>query len=134
MVVADLEGDTPVPGRRFPRHVYTVGSEPDPRFTLANERTFLAWIRTALALLAVAGALLALDLPIRAGWQWCGAMLFALASVVAAAWAWWAWAGTERALRLRRPLPGLGPGAGLVVLVALGLLVLVVGLVLDEVG
>lgn len=27
-------------------------AEPDYRFTLANERTFLAWIRTALALLA----------------------------------------------------------------------------------
>lgn len=31
-----------------------VGEEPDPRFTLANERTFLAWTRTALALLASA--------------------------------------------------------------------------------
>ncbi|MGN7780357.1 YidH family protein [Mycolicibacterium sp. 22603] len=29
-----------------------VGDEPDYRFTLANERTFLAWIRTALALIA----------------------------------------------------------------------------------
>ncbi|BDZ55834.1 hypothetical protein GCM10025870_29070 [Agromyces marinus] len=28
------------------------GTDPDYRFTLANERTFLAWIRTALALLA----------------------------------------------------------------------------------
>ncbi|WP_427005239.1 YidH family protein [Pseudarthrobacter sp. H2] len=28
------------------------GTEPDPRFTLANERTFLAWIRTSLALMA----------------------------------------------------------------------------------
>jgi putative membrane protein len=28
------------------------GREPDYRFTLANERTFLAWIRTSLALLA----------------------------------------------------------------------------------
>lgn len=28
------------------------GQEPDYRFTLANERTFLAWVRTALALLA----------------------------------------------------------------------------------
>ncbi|HEV7978216.1 YidH family protein [Amycolatopsis sp.] len=27
-------------------------NEPDYRFTLANERTFLAWIRTALGLLA----------------------------------------------------------------------------------
>ncbi len=30
------------------------GSEPDARFTFANERTFLAWSRTALALV-VAG-------------------------------------------------------------------------------
>jgi putative membrane protein len=28
------------------------GSEPDYRFSLANERTFLAWVRTALAVLA----------------------------------------------------------------------------------
>jgi putative membrane protein len=28
------------------------GIEPDPRFTLANERTFLAWMRTSLALMA----------------------------------------------------------------------------------
>ncbi|MCZ0729478.1 YidH family protein [Mycolicibacterium iranicum] len=28
------------------------GEEPDYRFTLANERTFLAWIRTSLALIA----------------------------------------------------------------------------------
>jgi putative membrane protein len=28
------------------------GEEPDYRFSLANERTFLAWVRTALALLA----------------------------------------------------------------------------------
>jgi putative membrane protein len=33
------------------------GAEPDYRFTLANERTFLAWIRTSLALLAAAVAL-----------------------------------------------------------------------------
>ena len=31
------------------------GTEPDPRFTFANERTFLAWSRTALALVVVAG-------------------------------------------------------------------------------
>lgn len=29
------------------------GEEPDYRLTLANERTFLAWIRTALAILVV---------------------------------------------------------------------------------
>lgn len=31
---------------------FAEGSDPDPRFTLANERTFLAWVRTSLALLA----------------------------------------------------------------------------------
>ena len=29
-----------------------VGEDPDPRFTFANERTLLAWNRTALALIA----------------------------------------------------------------------------------
>ena len=37
------------------------GQEPDPRFTLANERTFLAWIRTALALLASGIAVVSLQ-------------------------------------------------------------------------
>ena len=45
--------------RRWPRQVYAVGSEPDPRFTFANERTFLAWIRTALGFLAAGVAIAA---------------------------------------------------------------------------
>src|SRR3954464_10072977 len=36
------------------------GEDPDPRFTLANERTYLAWNRTALAL--VGGGLAAAQL------------------------------------------------------------------------
>lgn len=39
------------------------GEEPDPRFTLANERTFLAWIRTSLAFLAGGVALEAFRSP-----------------------------------------------------------------------
>ena len=35
---------------------WLAGKTPDYRFTLANERTFLAWIRTALALMAGAVA------------------------------------------------------------------------------
>jgi putative membrane protein len=43
----------PTPGRsRLAEKLLPGGTEPDPRFTLANERTFLAWIRTSLALLA----------------------------------------------------------------------------------
>lgn len=37
---------------RRPRSVYGQGAEPDPRFSMANERTALAWMRTALALVA----------------------------------------------------------------------------------
>jgi putative membrane protein len=35
-----------------PQRLRTEGTTPDYRFSLANERTFLAWIRTALALVA----------------------------------------------------------------------------------
>ena len=47
--------------QRFPRQVYGHGEDPDPRFSLANERTFLAWIRTTLALLAAGVALEAVE-------------------------------------------------------------------------
>ena len=39
---------------RWPGYVYGEGEEPDYRFSLANERTFLAWIRTSLGLVAAA--------------------------------------------------------------------------------
>ena len=39
----------------------TDGEDPDPRFTLANERTFLAWNRTALAILVGAVAFITLN-------------------------------------------------------------------------
>ena len=42
------------------RSIRSVGSDPDYRFTLANERTFLAWLRTGLALVAGAVALASL--------------------------------------------------------------------------
>lgn len=39
-----------------PRDPRAVGRTPDYRFSLANERTFLAWLRTGLALIALASA------------------------------------------------------------------------------
>ncbi|WP_150248589.1 YidH family protein [Nocardiopsis deserti] len=62
----------------------TAGPPVDYRFTLANERTFLAWVRTALALLAGAVAVLHL-LPL--GWEEgprtvVGLLLAALAGVI----------------------------------------------------
>ena len=50
------------------------GTEPDPRFTFANERTFLAWSRTALALV-VAGLGVVQLLPPFPGVPWGRRML-----------------------------------------------------------
>jgi putative membrane protein len=91
--------------RRFPRRVYGTGEEPDPRFSLANERTFLAWMRTSMALLAAGVALEALDLPIAEGVRLASALVFIVLGLLAPAQAWFGWVATERALRQSRPLP-----------------------------
>lgn len=116
------------PSSRSPRAVYDVGREPDPLYTLANERTYLSWLRLAITLLAGAVAIdrLFLEQP------WFGSQVLALWLVVIAVGTCvlgvQRWQTTERALRLRRPLPGFGApilamfaillaGAGVVVLV-----------------
>ena len=87
----------------FPRDPRAVGTDPDYRFSLANERTFLAWIRTALALAAGGlGAVTILD--DFTGEQYLGIGLLALAFVTAAS-AYRRWALNERAMRLDEPLP-----------------------------
>lgn len=81
----------------------SVGNEVDYRFTLANERTFLAWIRTSLALSA--GGLGAIHLlPEFGGRTVIGMVLLALAFAVAAS-AYRRWALTEIAMRRGEPLP-----------------------------
>jgi putative membrane protein len=106
----------------FPGDPRQVGDDPDYRFTLANERTFLAWIRTALALAAAGlGAVAVLDdFP---GEDVIGLALLALSFVVAGL-AYRRWALNERAMRLDESLPHsrlpvvLAVGVALVVLVA----------------
>jgi len=90
---------------RRPKGVYGVGEEPDPRFSLANERTFLAWVRSSLALLAAGVVVDALDLPLQRAVQTALATVLQLLALFGAAHAWRVWARTERALRLREPLP-----------------------------
>lgn len=84
----------------------SVGSDPDYRFTLANERTFLAWLRTGLALLAGAVALASLvhDFGPRPFRIAITVLLLALSLVVTAG-AYLRWDRTERAMREKRPLP-----------------------------
>jgi putative membrane protein len=116
--------------RRFPRSVYGVGSEPDARFTLANERTFLAWIRTSLALIAAGVALEAFALPIAPGFRLGASLLLIGLGILAPLQAWIGWMSVERALRLERPLspPGLAGPIGIGV--ALAGVLLGVGLLL----
>lgn len=82
------------------------GSEPDYRFSLANERTFLAWIRTALALLAGAVAIDQLAPSLAHGTVRVAISLI-LAGVGAglAALAYRRWKAQERAMRTNQPLP-----------------------------
>ena len=83
------------------------GTEPDPRFTFANERTFLAWSRTALALV-VAGLGVIQLLPPFPGVRWgrhvLGVPLIVFGAVVAVT-AYGEWVKSQRALRLGQPLP-----------------------------
>jgi putative membrane protein len=85
----------------------TGGTEPDPRFTFANERTFLAWSRTALALV-VAGLGVVQLLPpfpgVPSGRHLIGLPLIALGAVLAVT-AYHEWVHNQRALRRGEPLP-----------------------------
>ena len=93
--------------RRWPRGVYGVGTEPDPRFSFANERTFLAWIRTGLGFLAAGVAIEALTrfgpqlgLEVR-----IASVVLILCSLACALGAWRRWYAAEQAMRLNRALP-----------------------------
>ena len=83
------------------------GQQPDYRFTLANERTFLAWIRTALAMVAAGVAVVQL-LPefslFSGGRHLLGVLLIVLALIVSAT-SYLRWLRTEQAMRLKQPLP-----------------------------
>lgn len=109
--------------RRFPQSVYRHGTEPDVRFTLANERTFLAWIRTALALIAGGVALEALGLGIHPEFRLAASLLLILAGILTPVQAWLGWVRSERALRKSQFLPSaaLSLPIGIAVIVVGGL-------------
>ena len=83
------------------------GTEPDPRFTFANERTFLAWSRTALALVVAGLAIVQLLPPfpgVPVGRHLLGLPLIALGAVLAVV-AYTEWVRNQRALRRGEPMP-----------------------------
>jgi putative membrane protein len=84
------------------------GTEPDPRFTFANERTFLAWSRTALALVVAGLAIVQLLPPfpgVPVGRHLLGLPLIALGAVLAVV-AYAEWVRNQHALRRGEPMPG----------------------------
>jgi putative membrane protein len=83
------------------------GAEPDARFTFANERTFLAWSRTALALVVAGLGVVQLLPPFpRVPWgrHLIGVPLIVLGGVVAVA-GYAEWVRNQRALRRGGPMP-----------------------------
>src|ERR1700689_3412313 len=99
--------------------------EPDVRFTYANERTFLAWNRTALALIAtgVAATQLLPEFHVDGGRRILGLPMIALGAVVAFT-SFRHWRANERAMRHGQPLPRspmplvLSIGVGVVAVIA----------------
>lgn len=112
--------------QRFPASLYRAGSEPDPRFTLANERTFLAWIRTALAFIAGGVALEALVSGMQPDFRLTASAVLVLTGIGTPIQAWLGWLASERALREGRPLPS--PALALPLAIAVVVVGILVGL------
>lgn len=113
------------------KSVRDVGEQPDYRFSLANERTFLAGIRTALALLAAGIGVIqflsaAVPRPLR---LILGLLLIGLALLLAAT-GYRRWLRVERAMRLGEPLPpswtGWILGIGMTVAAALAVVLMLI--------
>jgi putative membrane protein len=108
-----------------PRERHEPGEEPDERFTLANERTYLAWIRTAMALIGgglAAGQLLEFDSD--AARLAVALPPIALGAILALT-SYRRWQANQHALRTGSPLPTGGPPR--ILAAGIALLAVVVG-------
>ncbi|KAA0018393.1 YidH family protein [Antrihabitans cavernicola] len=104
---------------------HPVEHEPDYRFTLANERTFLAWIRTTLGLLAGGVAVHQLIAPFHvAGARTVIAVGCVALAAVLATGAYFHWRTVQQAMRRDQPLPSptlvplLAASVGLIAVIA----------------
>jgi putative membrane protein len=126
------EGERDQPRKRDPFGL-GVGDDPDPRFSYANERTFLAWCRTALGLmtagLAITQLLPPFDIP--GGRRLIGIPLI-IAGTVLAGGSFIQWMRNERAMRLGQPLPRSILLPGVAAVVAVTSLIALVVVVINE--
>ena len=133
---AELEPANPAvgsPSARVRRHPgwEDHGRDPDYRYSLANERTFLAWIRTSLSLVAGAVAAVQLLPPSPQGdVRWLIGAFLAATAAATAVLAYVRWEATERAMRSGAPRPrprGLLVVSTAIAVLALGVLALALG-------
>lgn len=123
-----------MPHNRTPKWInrrLSNGTDPDPRFSLANERTFLAWIRTALGLIALGVAVATfVSTQETKGVSLLLAAALVLMGGVLAAGSWWRWLSVERAMRDGHGIPAstLAPflAIGIGVIAVLAILVIVI--------
>jgi putative membrane protein len=116
---------TQPPQDPFTRWLTREGDDPDPRFTLANERTFLAWIRTALAIMGAGVAIEVFSIDVGGPtWRRVVAVVLVAAGAGLAVGSATRWVRVERAMRSQRtlPAPALLPALVLLMVVT-GLLV-----------
>ncbi|MBB5869768.1 putative membrane protein [Allocatelliglobosispora scoriae] len=108
-----------------PREIRETGTTPDYRFSLANERTFLAWIRTGLSLvaggLAIAQFVPPLAIPHLREVLAVGLLFLGGACALRAVDHW---IRCEIAMREGRPLPASRFPAVLALMVGVGVLLL----------
>lgn len=106
-------------------------NEPDARFTLANERTFLAWVRTSLALLAGGVAVHAPAVDLEAWVRTAISLVLLGCAALTLTLAWQRWRIVDASLRTGTPMPGFGGPALLAGILALLVVGLAIGVIFD---
>lgn len=97
---------TELPGPRWARRLLSVGVDPDPRFSLANERTFLAWIRTSLGMIALGvGIATFVSTNASRGFSMLVAAILVVLGGILGTLSWFRWLNVERSMRLGRGIP-----------------------------